>query len=275
MPAFLKQRHARLLLLRWTVPLLLLAACAKDDKSTDPPSQTRITAVVAAARQRLDTLTGRIEAAKGDEPDLAAIHKSYCAPGADTDWPADAIVKLLKVDELIAQEATSGGALAPAELDAAKVQVQQLAKAGAARMGTAIKARCKKTPSESEVLAGLDGRLGAGYDPAVSLDYAHGHLKELWNSCQESFADLLPAIRAGVEEQKRQHPEWALRHRDWHHVFVLDLSRRAIARGKGKRIPCAPHIPWVVAHPAPPVEAKPQGPRAPPRGAPSEAAGLK
>lgn len=257
---------------RWTfaLTLLLLAACGKNSESSDTPglahkealaaqnaSHARIRTVTTAARQRLDALTRRIEAAKGDEPDLAAIHKAYCAPGADTDWPADAIVKLLNVDELIAQENSSGGALAQAELDAVKAQVQQLAKDATARVGTAIKARCKRTPSESEVLAGLDGKLGAGYDRAVSLDYAHGHLKELWNSCQESFADLLPAMRAGVEEQKRQHPEWTLRHRDWHHVFILDLTRRASDRGKGKRIKCAPHIAWAIAHPEPPFDAKP------------------
>lgn len=242
--------------------LLLAAACDKSPANTasstaSDASQSRIRTVTTAARQRLDALTQRIEAAKGDEPDLAAIHKAYCAPGADTDWPADAIVKLLKVDELIAQENSSGGALAQAELDAVKAQVQQLAKDATARIGTAIKARCTRTPSESEVLAGLDGKLGAGYDRAVSLDFAHWHLKDYWKYCQEPFTELLPAIRAGVDEQKRQHPEWTLRHRDWHHAFVFDLIRRVSDRGRGKRIKCAQHIPWVTQHPVPPYDAKP------------------
>lgn len=244
--------------------LLLTAACGKESASpaTAPPAisearQSRIRTVVDSTTQRLDALTQRIDAAKGDEPDLAGIHRAYCAPAADTDWPDDAIVKLLKVDELIAEETNRGGAILPDDLAAIKAQVQALAKDATSRIGTAVKPRCKRTPSDSEVLAQLDGKLGPGYGREVSLDYAHWHLKDFWKYCQESFTDLLPAMRAGVEEQKRQHPEWTSLDHHWYHAFIFDLIQRVSDRGHGKKVKCAQHIPWVTQHPVPPFGAKP------------------
>lgn len=201
----------------------------------------------------LDLLEINLSRSSRYDPAFQPLLRAFAAAGTDPEKRDDAILAEIRWSELKDRYLAGPGEVSPAERKRLQEQLGRELAQRVFRITAQLTAMTQDRP-DAEELADLDGQLNDRQDRELALEFAAGNVKLLASVCKETFRELLPAIRAGVAEQKRNHPSWSGRRYLWHAQFVGDLWRRAESRAGQRKVKCAALVPWVIENPLPPPE---------------------